>query len=120
MKRILTGLAAGGLMLAGAGAALGDGPAYTSVKDVPHHEHFTWSGFYGGLSVGGMSSKIKGNFQNAPGFFWDSGKQSDAVAGLHGGYQHQFGSFVLGLEGGYKSVLSNKFSSKIAGGASTP
>ena len=34
MKRILTGLAAGGVLMAGTGAALADGPAYAA----PHKE----------------------------------------------------------------------------------
>ena len=116
----VVGMALAGSIAMLAGSAAADGMDKPSMKDTHHHTPFTWTGFYGGLGVGYQTNKITGSFANAPGFFWDSGKQSGGIVGVQGGYQYQLGNLVLGVEGAYKSVMSPAFSSKLAGGAGAP
>jgi outer membrane immunogenic protein len=63
-------------------------------------ERFGWSSFYVGGSVGyGLLSDVDYSF--APPLV-SEGK--DWLFGVHAGYLHQFGNFVVGLEGEYQRL----------------
>lgn len=76
---------------------------------------YDWSGFYFGGAVGGAWYDTGGNFYNNPGFNWSTGGGSTLIYGGFGGFQKQWGNFVLGIEGGY-NALDNGFSSTAGGG----
>jgi outer membrane immunogenic protein len=94
------------ILVAGiAAAALYSAPALAG----PPSGVFNWSGFYLGVNGGDMSSKAKGVFTTGGGFM--PGNVSVGTAGIHGGYQAQWGSIVAGVEGGFNLALSDKFGS---------
>ncbi len=76
---------------------------------------FNWSGFYIGVNGGELSSKFAGTFVVAPGFGFNPGRSDVGTAGLHGGFQGQWGNFVAGIEGGFNAALSDKFASTSPG-----
>ncbi len=98
-----------GLTLAGAVAfassAMADGVARGSVKDAPRAAPFSWTGFYLGAHVGaamtditvtdvnGYNTGISNTFQNS------GGNKAEFFGGLTLGYNYQFQSIVLGIEG---------------------
>jgi outer membrane immunogenic protein len=77
-----------------------------------------WSGIYIGAQTGWMDSTIKGNFAplNTP-FSFEADPQT-GIAGIHLGYQHQWGNFVLGVEGSLSGdfLTDEKEGSKVGGG----
>lgn len=103
MKRIavVTGIVAMGTALLCPPAAA-DGmyrqhaPAYAAPMN--------WSGLYGGVNAGWISSDVEGNFAPVNPTFNFSADPSDGIFGVHGGYQHQFGNIVLGVEAGFSWV----------------
>jgi outer membrane immunogenic protein len=70
---------------------------------------FTWTGFYVGAQVGYQFSDRETNYD---GYLFDGGvfddEDDDAfVAGAHAGYNFQFGSFVVGVEGDIEGVFGD-------------
>jgi outer membrane immunogenic protein len=64
---------------------------------------YDWSGFYVGGDVGGQWSDIGISSPIGPltyGF-----RHESVAAGGHAGYQHQWGQFVLGVEGAYTAAF---------------
>ena len=104
----LTRLAAGSAIaataaFASAGLAQADG---MPGKRVAYESPTSWSGFYFGLNSGWAFQNIDVNVVQEPiGFpVFLRGSSIDNSAGIVGGQiglQHQFGNFVLGIEGGY-------------------
>jgi outer membrane immunogenic protein len=72
---------------------------------------FNWSGFYVGVNGGELSSKHTGVFLNAPGGGFNPGSVDVGTAGIHGGWQGQWGGLVAGIDGGFNAALSDKFAS---------
>jgi outer membrane immunogenic protein len=73
---------------------------------------FNWSGFYIGVNGAGMDFTTDGNFPNHPNvppFMWHTDRKGTALAGLHGGFQGQWGNFVAGIEGGAEWNLNSGF-----------
>lgn len=90
--------AAVGTIALGASQASADG--YSSPRGyVPQ---YNWSGFYGGVNAGWMGTTVDWAFNPAiPAAVNQSFSLSkdSAIFGVHAGIQHQFGGFVLGVEG---------------------
>jgi outer membrane immunogenic protein len=92
--------AAVGTIALGANQANADGYSRPRGYVAPYN----WSGIYGGASVGWMANNFDWAFNPAiagaphQAYSLDSDR---AVFGVHAGYQHQFGSFVVGVEAGY-------------------
>ena len=90
--------AAVGTIALGANQASADG--YSSPRS--YAPSYNWSGIYGGVNAGWMSSTVDWAFNPAiPATVNQSfslGGES-AIFGLHAGFQHQFGGLVLGVEG---------------------
>jgi outer membrane immunogenic protein len=59
-------------------------------------------------------------FPAAPGNSFIVGGDSKAIAGMHLGIQHQMGNFVLGVEGGFRTSLSDGFASSAGLGNAPP
>jgi outer membrane immunogenic protein len=90
---------------ASAGVALADGmPAAAPPAYVPP---YSWTGLYIGAQTGWMDSNIKGNFApfNAP--FRFEADPDTGIAGIHLGYQQQWGNIVLGIEGSWSDDFLN-------------
>lgn len=95
-------LAAAGALAATSLAAAADLPVRKSVDVVPLVPAFTWSGFYVGAQAGYLWGRDKtteyltstGAFT---GYAWKE-KLDSGFAGLHAGYNQQFGMFVAGVE----------------------
>jgi len=73
-------------------------------RAAPCCETSNWSGLYGGASIGWMGNDFDWAFNpaiaGAPHQAY-SLHSSRGVIGVHGGYQHQFGAVVVGVEAGY-------------------
>lgn len=68
----------------------------------PVAEAFDWSGLYIGAHVGYGEANFDGCLEcTRSGDILDAGELdlNGVVGGVHGGYNHQFGSFLLGIEG---------------------
>jgi outer membrane immunogenic protein len=68
--------------------------------------YHNWSGIYLGGQIGGFWSDINGGFVSAPLATWNSGP-SGGIGGGFVGIQHEFGSIVLGVEGGYLDTFED-------------
>jgi outer membrane immunogenic protein len=119
-KLLLAGVAAAGLTMAGAASAA-DLPVRTMapppmIAAVPV---FTWTGFYVGAQVGyGWADNgddfVPEAFVVGPantlvpftGAF-SRGDSDGFLAGVHAGYNFQFGQFVVGLEGDVEGVFAD-------------
>ncbi len=62
---------------------------------------YNWSGFYTASTVGGQWWDAKGSYVNTGLPDRHNTDGSDFVTGRFAGYQHQFGRWVLGVEGGF-------------------
>jgi outer membrane immunogenic protein len=120
-KFILSAVVAASTILGiGAASAADLAPRYTKAPPPPVvAAAYDWSGFYIGGEGGGEWNTTNGNFYNAPGFFWRTDSKSQGIGGVFGGFQKQWGQFVLGIEGGWDG-LGNSFSSTIGGGFGAP
>src|SRR5213592_15662 len=92
--------------LGSAGVALADG--YAPKGKVVYERPSDWSGVYFGVGSGYQWSSI--DVDHVPSAVFPTGigissDQSDAFASAHVGVQHQFGSVVLVIEGGWMSSL---------------
>jgi outer membrane immunogenic protein len=72
---------------------------------------FNWSGFYVGVNGGGMDFSTSGNYVNASPNVWGTARKETTLGGLHGGFQGQWGSWVVGVEGSWDTVLGDRFGS---------
>ncbi len=118
MRSRLLGLLAGtaALALTAAAAQAADLPARTApVAPVAMVPVFTWTGFYVGAQVGYQFSDREDGFGDRyrfrrAGTFIDDfndGEDDAFVAGAHAGYNFQFGSFVVGVEGDIEGVFGD-------------
>lgn len=133
-KLLLAGVAAAGLMTAGAASAA-DLPARRMAPPPPMVQTyapvpiFTWTGFYAGVQLGygwndnnndavfptafvrnnaGVLVPFNGTF--------DRGDSDGFLAGAHAGYNWQIGTFVLGVEGDIEGVFSDNNDDNFFGG----
>jgi outer membrane immunogenic protein len=76
----------------------------------PVYVPYNWTGFYAGVQAGYQFGKVSGPYQNAA--RTDSGPYSfDPDSGLIGGYagyNYQYNSIVLGIEGDGNAVVGSK------------
>ena len=98
---IVSGVVAIGAALLSSGPAAADG-MYRQQRG--YAAPMNWSGLYGGVNAGWMSTDVEGNFAPLNPAFRYKADPSDGIFGLHGGYQHQFGNIVVGVEAGYSWV----------------
>ena len=81
------------------------GPRYEgSIKDAPPAYAFTWTGVYVGAHAGLMTGNTQSCLEDCKGFAQIFATDYDMNGGLFGGhigYNHQFGSAVLGIEASY-------------------
>jgi outer membrane immunogenic protein len=118
-KLLLAGVAAAGLVAGANAASAADLPARQAppapfVAAIPV---FTWTGFYIGAQVGYAWGDDENNFPaNALVFNgvtyepFDSGFGGDNdsfLAGVHAGYNYQFGSIVVGIEGDVEGLFGD-------------
>ena len=68
--------------------------------------NYNWSGLYFGGELGGFWSNIDGSFVTPPPGHWDAGP-AGGIGGAFIGFQKEFGSFVLGIEGGYVDTFND-------------
>jgi outer membrane immunogenic protein len=126
MKKIF--LSAAALVGLTVGAAAADlprrtvAPAMSPIMSVPV---FTWAGFYvgvqGGYAFGQDNLKV---FSTATGLTYgriDGGDMDGLVGGVHAGYNVQFGSLVVGVEGDIEAsdLESKRSETYVAGGIFT-
>jgi outer membrane immunogenic protein len=132
-KLLLAGVAVAGLMAAGAanaadlpsrGAPMA--PSFAPVAAVPV---FTWTGLYFGAQVG-YSWNDNSNHHSLSGVYYRdaagnlvpystgfSRSDSDGfLAGVHAGYNLQFGNFVVGIEGDVEGVFGDDDDDDVFGG----
>ena len=102
LTTMLATTAAAAAILAGASTARADGMSGRAAG--PAYEPALWSGAYVGIESGWDWDHFKGTFEPVnEKFSWNR----DAMGvGLYAGYQHQFGSIVLGAE---INFLGNEF-----------
>jgi outer membrane immunogenic protein len=118
-KHLLTLLAGtAGIMLAASAASAADLPARTMAPAAPFVAAvpvFTWTGFYVGAQVGYGWNANDNDFSAPVGytvggvpFTGFGGDEGDGfLAGVHAGYNVQFGSFVVGVEGDIEGVFGD-------------
>jgi outer membrane immunogenic protein len=100
MRRLLSSLVAATAVVGFSTVAGADG---MPGRGVACCETSNWSGLYGGMSLGWMANDYDWAFNPAIGGAPHQAyslHSSGGVIGLHAGYQHQFGSFVVGVEAG--------------------
>jgi len=119
-KLLLAGVAIAGLVAGASAASAADLPVRSAPPPAPMIAAipiFTWTGFYVGAQVGYAWGD--NNNDNIPGgafvatpagtlvpFDGGFGGDNDGfLAGVHAGYNYQFGSFVVGLEGDIEGVF---------------
>jgi outer membrane immunogenic protein len=123
-RLVVASLAAGGLSIGAASAADLGRPVPTPVyTKAPIVVPFSWTGFYVGGTAGGEWSKadVDLNTVNGPSPLYSSGdipmlnaigstdvKASNAIFGGKAGYNQQWGSVVLGIEGDLSWFRVNK------------
>jgi outer membrane immunogenic protein len=118
-KLLLAGVAAAGLVAGANAASAADLPARQAppapfVAAIPV---FTWTGFYIGAQVGYAWGDDENNFPSNALVFngvtyepFDSGFGGDNdsfLAGVHAGYNYQFGSIVVGIEGDVEGLFGD-------------
>jgi outer membrane immunogenic protein len=102
MKKLLLGFALGALAAAPAFAADMAARPYTKAPMVAPVMTYDWSGIYVGGAVGGEWNTTNGDFSPVfPAFSWRTDSHSDWTYGGFAGIQKQWGSWVLGIEGGW-------------------
>jgi outer membrane immunogenic protein len=79
-----------------------------------------WSGFYIGVNGGGMNFTTNGYNTEDPVVTWRTDRHSTSIAGLHGGFQGQWGNWVVGIEGAWEGALSSSFGSRDAALGANP
>jgi outer membrane immunogenic protein len=88
-------------------ASAADMPTKMPVKAPMVAPMYNWSGFYVGGDVGwqtssiGLSDPVFGTLTYDP-------RHSSVAFGGFAGYQHQFGQFVVGIEGGYTAATGSQ------------
>jgi outer membrane immunogenic protein len=84
-------------------------PLKAPVLKAPAPTSYSWTGIFGGGSVGGQSWDISGIYALPPPDAHNT-SGSGGVFGGHVGAQYQINSWVLGVEAAYNSPFSNSFS----------
>jgi len=108
MNKLVFALIAATALLAGPAVAA-DMPVKAVAQPVAE---YSWSGFYIGANAGVLSFETNGNFPNHPNnppFRWHTDRKEVGLGGVHGGYQHQWGNFVAGIEAGYEWIVDAGF-----------
>ena len=106
LKKIMTGLAVATGLAMTAPAALADGyqGAKGGYKAAPVYAPYNWGGLYVGANVGWIDKEFDWAFAppiaGAVHQAYSLGS-SEVTAGLHVGFQHQIGRFVIGVEMAY-------------------
>jgi outer membrane immunogenic protein len=133
-KLLLAGVAAAGLMTAGAASAA-DLPARRMAPPPPMVQSFapvpvfTWTGFYVGAQLG-YAWNDNNNDTFIPNAFvrnnagvlvpfngtLNRGDSDGFLAGAHAGYNFQIGAFVLGVEGDIEGVFNDNNDDNFFGG----
>jgi outer membrane immunogenic protein len=80
------------------GAMAADLPSRGAPAPVASVPVFTWTGFYVGVQAGYGWGTYKAAFSGANGVTTTEYDSEGFVGGAHIGYNHQFGSFVVGVE----------------------
>jgi outer membrane immunogenic protein len=132
-KLLLAGAAVAGLLAAGAASAadlpsrrMAPAPMAPAFAPLPV---FTWTGFYIGANVG-YAWNNNDNDSFVPNAFvrdnagrlvpftgtFDRGDSDGFLAGVHTGYNMQFGGFVLGVEGDIEGVFGDDDDDDFFGG----
>jgi outer membrane immunogenic protein len=96
MKRVALRVVALATLVAGGSASAADLPVKAPVYKAPPVILSDWAGFYVGVNGGG--GWAENTFNIATG---DNAKLSGGLGGGHVGYNWQFGSFVVGVEGDF-------------------
>jgi outer membrane immunogenic protein len=91
--------------LGGASAALADG---SSPAKVAYERPADWSGVYFGVGSGYQWSTVDVHGPRFPVGFGISSDHDETFVSAHLGYQHQFGTIVLGIEGGWMSTIRDR------------
>jgi outer membrane immunogenic protein len=117
---LLAGVAIAGLVAGASAASAADLPARTAPAPAPYVAAipiFTWTGFYVGAQVGyawgDNNNDIPGGAFVARGgvlvpFDGGFGGNNDSfLAGVHAGYNYQFGAFVAGVEGDIEGLFGD-------------
>src|SRR5437762_631419 len=98
----LLGLAAGAALALGATAANAD---RYSAPARGYAAPYSWSGAYLGVNAGAVWGDVNGSLPFFAGAPFNVNLDPQLLLGVHGGYQHQFGNIVAGVEVGYSSTL---------------
>lgn len=94
--------AAGALVLLGAAALAPLGASADNTS-------YNWGGLYIGANVGWIGTNVSGTYVDpavAPAFNRHDTDHGSGVLGGHVGLQHQFGQFLVGVEGAYSGTGS--------------
>lgn len=110
---LLGATALAGTVTIAAAADLGRYEA-ASMKDVAYVQPFNWTGFYLGGHAGGGWGDADTWIPSHPTFTVET---SGFVGGVHGGYNHQMGRLVLGIEGDWSA--SNVDGDHLSGGSNS-
>lgn len=78
---------------------------------------YNWSGLYTATTLGGQWWDSDGSYVAAP-LTRHNTSDSDFVTGRFIGYQHQFGNWVLGVEGGYSQRWDYDYGRSVGASAS--
>ena len=101
------------------GAVVGAGLACVMALAAPaiaDDGHGKWGGLYVGANIGWQQTDYSSELRGFPGNIV-GGDHSSGIVGIHAGFQHQIGRFVLGLEGSISGTSwFSDFGSTKAGG----
>jgi outer membrane immunogenic protein len=107
MKKLFLSVAALTVMVAPAFAAdMAVRPQITKAPLAAAPVAYNWTGLYSTTNVGGTWWNIDGTFTTAP-FSQHNTSGSRAILGSSYGAQYQWNNWVIGVEGGYTSILLN-------------
>ena len=91
-------------------------PFAASAADLPYAKAripapiFTWTGFYLGAHIGASTTGMASNgFCNQNCYDFGKGDLTQSLAGVHGGYNYQINSFVVGVEGDINAKFGEGF-----------
>lgn len=99
-----------GLMISGASANAGETGRRANVDD--YASPAIWSGIYVGVNGGWMGAEIGAVDAGIFGEGIPTVDTSSAALGFQIGVQRQFGSWVVGLEGGLTAPVANRYSTE--------
>jgi outer membrane immunogenic protein len=101
-KTVIAAIVLGTTAASAFAADMGGRAPYTKA---PIAQVYDWSGFYVGGDVGGQWSNIGISSPDPLATLGYNARHDSFAAGGHAGYQHQWGQFVLGIEGAYTAAF---------------